>query len=135
VLQPHAAAAGHSHTRTLFPPPPLHRFYQHLPQGCEWGFGLVWGHAVSKDLIHWEHLPHALLPDAKSPDAAGCFSGCATLDTDGTPVILYTGVRLRDNPDSHPLPPNECDLKLPFIETQLLAVADPGEGSARLCCC
>eukprot|EP00775_Hariotina_reticulata_P002344 gene2344-2651_t len=98
-----------------------HLFYQHLPEGCEWAFGLVWGHAISTDLVHWEHLPHAIVPTAKTLDADGCFSGCATIDTDGTPVLLYTGVRLRTNPDAQPLPPPECDLQLPFIESQLYA--------------
>jgi beta-fructofuranosidase len=106
----------------------FYRFYQHLPQGCEWAFGLVWGHAVSTDLIHWQHLPHAVVPTAGTLDADGCFSGCATVDTDGTPIILYTGVRLRTNVDGQPLPPPECDLHLPFIEAQLYAVPrDPGE--------
>jgi beta-fructofuranosidase len=63
-------------------------------------------------------------------DADGCFSGCATVDTDGTPIILYTGVRLRTNVDAQPLPPPECDLHLPFIEAQLYAVPrDPGEAT------
>ena len=114
----------------LFIPYPYHRFYQHLPQGCEWGFGLVWGHSVSTDLIHWQHLPHAVIPTAGTLDADGCFSGCATVDTDGTPIILYTGVRLRTNVDAQPLPPPECDLHLPFIEAQLYAVPrDPGEAT------
>ncbi|KAF6258531.1 hypothetical protein COO60DRAFT_1107801 [Scenedesmus sp. NREL 46B-D3] len=105
-----------------------HLFYQHLSEGCEWAFGLVWGHAVSADLIHWEHLPHAMVPTAKSLDADGCFSGCATIDTDGTPILLYTGVRLRTNPDAQPPPPPECDLNLPFIESQLYALpADPDD--------
>lgn len=114
----------------LFPTPLFssRRFYQHLPQGCEWAFGLVWGHSVSSDLIHWQHLPHAVVPTAGSLDADGCFSGCATIDTDGTPILLYTGVRLRTNPDAQPPPPPECDLHLPFIESQLYAVPrDPGE--------
>ncbi|KAF8056752.1 BFRUCT3 [Scenedesmus sp. PABB004] len=105
-----------------------HLFYQHLPEGCEWAFGLVWGHAVSADLVHWEHLPHAVEPTAASLDADGCFSGCAALDTDGTPVLLYTGVRLRTNPGAHAPPPPECDLHLPFIESQLFAVpSDPDD--------
>lgn len=115
---------GASKSRALSPC----RFYQHLPQGCEWAFGLVWGHSVSTDLIHWQHLPHAVVPTAGTLDADGCFSGCATVDTDGTPIILYTGVRLRTNVDGQPLPPPECDLHLPFIEAQLYAVPrDPGE--------
>jgi sucrose-6-phosphate hydrolase SacC (GH32 family) len=110
------------------------RFYQHLPQGCEWAFGLVWGHAVSSDLIHWEHLPDALIPSPRTLDADGCFSGCATVDTDGTPIILYTGVRLRTNSDAPPLPPPDCDLHLPFIESQLYAVpTDPGRARSSSC--
>ena len=94
----------------------------------------MWGHAVSRDLIHWEHLAHALLPDPGGPDADGCFSGCSVVDTDGTPTILYTGVRLRSNPECGPLPPSECDLNLPFIESQLVAIADTGERSHSLIC-
>lgn len=103
----------------------FHMFFQHLVQGCEWGFGLVWGHAVSSDLIHWERLPEALYPTPGGVDADGCFSGCATINVDGQPVILFTGVRLRSNPDCGPLPPPDRDLHLPFIESQCFAVADP----------
>lgn len=48
-----------------------HLFYQHLPEGCEWAFGLVWGHAVSADLVQWHHLPHALEPTPGALDADG----------------------------------------------------------------
>lgn len=109
-------------------PPRLRRFYQHLPQGCVWNWGLVWGHAVSDDLVRWQHLPPALSPTQGGFDADGCFSGCAIVDDDGTPRLLYTGVRLRSSPSCGPLPPAECDLGLPFIETQCAAMADPGEG-------
>jgi hypothetical protein len=102
------------------------RFYQHLPTGCEWDWGLVWGHAISSDLVHWEHLPPALRPTPGKLDADGCFSGCCTVDEAGVPTIMYTGVRLRSNQDTGPLPPAECDLQLPFIESQLLARADKG---------
>ena len=52
-----------------------HVFYQHIPDGCEWDFGIVWGHAISSDLVHWEHLPNALKPSPGGLDADGCFSG------------------------------------------------------------
>lgn len=35
-----------------------------------------WGHAVSPDLIHWEHVGVALFPSL-SEDQNGCFSGSA----------------------------------------------------------
>jgi beta-fructofuranosidase len=68
-----------------------HLFYQYNPNGPFWGT-MHWGHAVSPDLVHWTDLPVALAPTPGGPDADGCFSGCA-VDDDGTPTLIYTGVR------------------------------------------
>jgi beta-fructofuranosidase len=67
-----------------------HLFFQHNPFGSEWG-NICWGHAVSEDLVHWEHLPIALVPNPESYDKDGIFSGCCVIH-DGVPTILYTGV-------------------------------------------
>ena len=67
-----------------------HLCYQYSPQPDNWGLR-YWGHAVSADLAHWEHLPIALAPTPGGPDADGVWSGCA-VDDEGTPALLYTGV-------------------------------------------
>jgi sucrose-6-phosphate hydrolase SacC (GH32 family) len=100
----------------------FHMFYQYLPEKCEWDFGIVWGHAYSEDLVHWDHLPPALVPSPGWVDADGCFSGCCVLDDCGKPMILYTGVRLRSNHEVGPLPPCDQDLGMVFIESQCAAV-------------
>ena len=67
-----------------------HVFFQHFPY---WGTskrGFVWGHAVSKDMVHWEHLPIALAPDPNSYDSVGIASGGCVIN-DGVPTIIYTG--------------------------------------------
>ncbi|GJX27101.1 beta-fructofuranosidase, insoluble isoenzyme 1-like protein isoform X2 [Tanacetum coccineum] len=73
-----------------------HLFYQYNPKGSVWG-NIVWAHSISKDLINWTPLPHALEP-SKPFDKCGCWSGSATVLPDDKPVILYTGV-IDENPD------------------------------------
>lgn len=65
-----------------------HIFYQHYPKAAQWG-PMHWGHARSKDLVHWETLPIALTPGDKE-DEDGCFSGSAVVH-DNKMYLIYTG--------------------------------------------
>ena len=56
-----------------------HLFYQYYPADIVWG-PMHWGHAVSQDMVYWEHKPIALYPDEKGY----IFSGSAVVDENNT---------------------------------------------------
>lgn len=73
-----------------------HMFYQFHPYSAEWG-PMHWGHAKSKDLVHWEHLPIALAPSEvyDLDQKGGCFSGSA-VDDNGILTLIYTGTIMKE---------------------------------------
>lgn len=89
-----------------------HVFYQYYPYAPIWG-PMHWGHARSKDLVHWEDMPIALTP-GDAEDKNGCFSGTA-IEKDGRLHLFYTGHHYYndDNPDH-------------FWQNQNLAYSDDG---------
>ncbi|KAL0927636.1 hypothetical protein M5K25_001828 [Dendrobium thyrsiflorum] len=66
-----------------------HLFYQYNCGGAIWG-NITWGHAVSRDLTHWLHLPVAMVPDHWY-DINGVWTGSATVLPNGNLIMLYTG--------------------------------------------
>ena len=70
-----------------------HMFYQHNPAGNTWG-NMCWGHAISKDMIHYKEVDIALYPDS----LGAMYSGSAIVDYDNVtgfkeneydPIILF----------------------------------------------
>ena len=57
----------------------FHLFYQYYPDGNVWG-PMHWGHAISEDMVYWQHLPIALYPDT----LGYIFSGSAVADKENT---------------------------------------------------
>jgi len=97
-----------------------HMFFQYNPHAAVWG-DMHWAHAVSPDMLRWQHLPVALSPTPNGPDADGCFTGSAVTHG-GAATLLYTGVKT--------VAPSEAtirDGRNNFLETQCLAVSRDSE--------
>lgn len=76
-----------------------HLFYQYNPLGARWG-NMSWGHAVSYNLVDWDILPVAMVPDSLGM----IFSGSAVVDSDNTSgfgqdaiVAIYTSAGERQS--------------------------------------
>lgn len=86
-----------------------HLFYQNNPYGDLWGH-MSWGHAVSRDLVHWTKLPVALLEESgvmnfngtvvEDPNNTSGFCGNAVKSAAACLVAVYTA-------DSRPRPAEE----------------------------
>ena len=62
-----------------------HLFYQALPPE---DMRQHWGHAISRDLIHWQDLPYCIYPDPEDR----CYSGATLVESDRV-IAMYHGTR------------------------------------------
>lgn len=77
-----------------------HLFYQYHPYSNKWG-PMHWGHAISEDLIHWQHAPIALFPD----EHGAIFSGCCVVDWNNSSGLFKDShglVAIFTHADIHP---------------------------------
>jgi fructan beta-fructosidase len=65
---------------TVFYKGEYHLFYQYNPEGNVWGH-MSWGHAISRDMVHWQNLPVAL---HEFPGEYMTYSGSAVVDWNNT---------------------------------------------------
>lgn len=63
-----------------------HLFYQLAPTGSK---PFHWGHAWSRDLVHWQDLPLAISPSAEND----CYSGQVLVESDRV-IAMYHGTKL-----------------------------------------
>ncbi|XP_023005784.1 beta-fructofuranosidase, insoluble isoenzyme 1-like [Cucurbita maxima] len=105
-----------------------HLFYQYNPKGAIWG-NIVWAHSVSRDLVNWKALKHAIYP-SKPFDINGCWSGSATVLPGNKPVILYTGIDPQNRQvQNYAIPANLSDPYLTdWIKPDDNPIVDPDSG-------
>lgn len=84
-----------------------HLFYQLNPFGTNIA-NQHWGHARSKDLVNWEHLPAALWPSPEKGERA-IYSGGAIIADDGRPRLIYTSIG-HPQPEQWMVTPQDGDL-------------------------
>ncbi len=64
-----------------------HLFYQF--RGVMEPKAVHWGHAYSKDLIHWKDLPIAIYPEPGTPNIHQCFSGGTVAEEDQVTALYH----------------------------------------------
>lgn len=74
-----------------------HLFHQYNPHGDQWG-DMHWGHATSANLVDWQEQPIAMAP-ALEKGENHCFTGSAGRLPDGSPVIFYTSISDKREPE------------------------------------
>lgn len=75
-----------------------HLFYQHNPAGPYWG-NIAWGHAISKDLVHWQDENIAVAPSSTTVAPDGVWSGSSVTAPNGEHLLYLTAGDFGRRPD------------------------------------
>lgn len=101
----------------------FHLFFQFNPYSDCWG-SIHWGHARSKDLVHWEHLPIALSPSTDKNEKH-CYSGSGFIRKDLTPILFYTSIGNRAPEQWIAIPKdNQLNIWKKFKDNPILKMED-----------
>ena len=116
-----------------------HLFFQSNSIGTYWR-NICWGHLVSEDTVHWRQLPDAIIPTEDSVVPDGVWSGGATLDQNGVPILFFTAGNDSFRKDglisnqnigaAYPADLTDPELREWIICDQLAIVQQPGQGRA-----
>lgn len=114
-----------------------HLFFQQNIVGTYWR-NICWGHLVSEDLVSWRPVKEAITPTENSVVPDGVWSGCATLDKNGVPLLFFTAGndsykkdRLNSNQNigvAYPADLNDPELINWVIYPELAVVQQSGQG-------
>ena len=72
-----------------------HLFYQFNPYSTKWG-RIHWGHARSRDLVNWQHLPIALWPSENNGEEH-VFSGAIYQSSQSQLLAFYTSIAFEES--------------------------------------
>ena len=66
-----------------------HLFFQQNMSGSYWR-NICWGHWVSEDMVNWKPVKEAITPTEDTVVPDGVWSGGATNDVNGVPLLFFT---------------------------------------------
>ena len=115
-----------------------HLFYQQNMSGSYWR-NICWGHLVSTDMVNWKPVKEAITPTEDTVVPDGVWSGGATLDKNGVPLLFFTagndaygkveGLISNQNIGvAYPADLSDPELTDWVIADELAIIQQPGEG-------
>ena len=116
-----------------------HLFFQSNSIGTYWR-NICWGHLVSEDTVHWRPVREAIVPTENTVVPDGVWSGGATLDKNGVPILFFTAgndsfryyglISNQNIGAAYPADLSDPDLTDWVICDELAVAQQPGQGRA-----